>query len=94
VTLLSNTTSLTQSDFILAPDGSGFAVDLKGAILGTAKVAFSFGSQGGNSGGSGNVLTNPNVPAPVPLPAGIPLMASALGLLGFVRRRARKGAVA
>lgn len=61
---------------------------------GTGPTAFSLvfyeniRNTGVNFSIDGNVVQGVDAPAPVPLPAGLPLMAAALGLMAFLRRRA------
>ena len=93
VNLVSNSTTpyyrgkpaLSQSDITIAPDGSGFAIALNSGYVGTAVLSFVFAAAKPKpKPGAGATI-----PSPVPLPAGLPLIGSALLMLGVARRRAR-----
>lgn len=58
------------------------------ALLNTGDLRIGLHMQGYDSGGSDSYVTVPNPPvSAVPVPAALPLMASALGLFGIARRK-------
>jgi len=82
---------LTEYTFKLVFTASLIEVYVNGALEISQSGSFNDGGFGFYNYSQGNVtyagITEDAVVAPVPLPAGLPLLAGAIGLLGFVKRR-------